>query len=84
MKEFCKKTGKNEDKVNEYLFIRKRNATVNKKVVKFVEALWRMIFYTTFCVFGYQALFVPTSERIDSKNLGRGHCLALRNPMRNP
>jgi hypothetical protein len=34
---------------------------VERKTVKFVEALWRFIFYTTFSVVGYYALFVPTA-----------------------
>lgn len=31
----------------------------NRRIVKFVEALWRFIFYSLFCVVGYYALFVP-------------------------
>jgi len=30
-----------------------------RRVVKFVEALWRFIFYSVFCIVGYRALFVP-------------------------
>lgn len=33
----------------------------SRRIVKFVEALWRCIFYSMFCVIGYNALFVPTT-----------------------
>ncbi len=45
--------------MNKYLWQRKRNAVINRKIVKYVEAFWRAIFYITFCVLGYYALFTP-------------------------
>lgn len=32
---------------------------VGRKITKFVEAAWRFLFYSAFCILGYQALFVP-------------------------
>ena len=45
--------------VQEYLWNTRRNKSTSKKIVKFVEALWRFLFYTYFCFVGYRALFVP-------------------------
>ena len=33
--------------------------TASKKITKFVEALWRFLFYSYFCYLGYMALFQP-------------------------
>ncbi len=33
----------------------------HQKIVKFVEAFWRAVFYTGFSIIGYYALFVPTT-----------------------
>lgn len=32
---------------------------IDQKISKFVEALWRFIFYSVFCIVGYNTLFVP-------------------------
>lgn len=40
---------------------RKKNLIVQKKTVKYVEAAWRFLFYSAFCVLGFNALFVPTT-----------------------
>ena len=45
--------------VNKYLWTRKRNSAFTKKIVKFVEALWRFLLYTGCCIIGFRALFVP-------------------------
>ena len=45
--------------VNRYLWHRKRNALFNRKITKYIEAFWRFIFYSAFCILGYQVLFVP-------------------------
>ena len=45
--------------MNKYLSDRKRHTIMNGKIVKFCEAFWRALFYATFCVVGYYALFVP-------------------------
>lgn len=50
-----------ESEVLEYLWNSRRNRSAEKKIVKFVEALWRLLFYSYFCFVGYKALFVPTT-----------------------
>jgi len=57
--EYCKLSGMEDTDVNDYLWNRKRHISTQKKVVKYVEAFWRAIFYITFSVMGYYALFVP-------------------------
>ena len=47
--------------MKKYLWARKKNEITHRKVVKFVEASWRFLFYTTFVVLGYNALFVPNT-----------------------
>lgn len=37
--------------------IKRQNKALNKKIVKFVEAFWRMMFYAIFVVVGIQTLF---------------------------
>jgi hypothetical protein len=36
-----------------------RNAISNKKFVKFTEASWRFLFYSTFVILGYRTLYTP-------------------------
>ena len=50
-----------EDAVNTYIWNLRRNRSSNQKVQKFVEALWRFIFYLAFCIIGYRTLFIPTT-----------------------
>ena len=50
-----------ESDVLQYLWNSRRNESADKKIVKFVEALWRFLFYSYFCIIGFRALFVPTS-----------------------
>ena len=38
---------------------KRHNIACDKKITKFVEAMWRFLLYTYFCYLGYQALFVP-------------------------
>eukprot|EP01038_Epipyxis_sp_PR26KG_P005920 gene5920-8165_t len=59
IKKYCADTGRKELDVNSYLLQRKKHSIINRKIVKFVEACWRFIFYFSFCIFGYFALFVP-------------------------
>jgi TLC domain len=63
VKAFCSRPGikLNASVVNEYLWTRRRNAASTKKVVKFVEALWRFLLYVGCCLIGYQTLFVPAT-----------------------
>ena len=57
------------DLVLQYYQIKSNNVKRRKKVVKFVEALWRLIFYGVFCYVGYNALFVPQTAEwiVDTK-----------------
>ncbi len=57
------------DLVLQYYQIKSNNVKRRKKVVKFVEALWRLIFYGVFCYVGYNALFVPKTAEwiVDTK-----------------
>eukprot|EP01036_Dinobryon_divergens_P028877 gene28877-37889_t len=56
---YCNASGRMEDDVNSYLWSRKRHLLIRKKIVKYVEAFWRAIFYVSFSVVGYYALFTP-------------------------
>jgi hypothetical protein len=58
---FSAKTKIQRDIVESYIKIRRRNATIGRKVDKFVEALWRFLFYGAFTILGYHCLFVPTT-----------------------
>ena len=49
----------NRDYISNYVWERYKKTVINKKVIKFVEALWRFIFYTVFSVIGYKTLFTP-------------------------
>jgi hypothetical protein len=42
-----------------YLSNRSFAVTAHKKLVKFVEAFWRTVFYLAFSILGFYALFVP-------------------------
>ncbi len=55
--DFCKSNNLDLALVRSYLKLRGRNASVEKKIIKFVEAFWRGLFYTMFVVIGYQTLF---------------------------
>jgi ceramide synthetase len=50
-----------KEEIRRYLWERKRHMINHQKIVKFVEAFWRAIFYTSFSFIGYRALFVPTT-----------------------
>mmetsp|Transcript_7059 Transcript_7059/g.10559 ORF Transcript_7059/g.10559 Transcript_7059/m.10559 type:complete len:386 (-) Transcript_7059:192-1349(-) len=55
-----KQSGMSIEEVNDEIWSRRRSLVQNKKMVKFIEASWRFIFYTAFCIMGYYTLFVPT------------------------
>jgi len=59
LKIFCSRTGRTEASVNKYFVDRKKHNVTRNKIVKFCEAFWRALFYATFCILGYNALFVP-------------------------
>jgi ceramide synthetase len=45
--------------VNTYIWRKRRKAIQNRKIVKFVEAVWRFIFYLVFEIVGYYTLVKP-------------------------
>ena len=59
IEECAKSSGRKAIDVRKYLWERKRDQIVKSKIVKFVEAFWRFLFYSCFCILGYNALFVP-------------------------
>lgn len=61
VKSICESAQLSEKDVNEYLWSRRRNTAINKKVTKFVEALWRFVFYAFFNYLGIKALFFPST-----------------------
>ena len=66
---YSKSKGLKGDLTLQYYQMKCNNTKRKKKVVKFVEALWRLIFYGVFCYVGYHALFVPKTAEwiIDTK-----------------
>ena len=58
--QICKSSQLKFEAVQRYLWSRKRNDFVSRKVSKFMEAFWRFLMYGVFCVIGYYTLFVPT------------------------
>lgn len=84
MKKFCAENCQfSSFGVNKYLWARRRNAALNKKVAKFGEASWRFIFYTVFCIIGYHTLFIPeTASWIsDTRNHWKNWPLHAMTPM---
>ena len=49
-----------EEEVSSYVWDRRHDFVNNRKVVKFVEAVWRFIFYLVFEIVGYFTLVSPT------------------------
>jgi len=74
VKAYCQTSGRKALDVKKYLWTRRRNSVTKARIVKYVEALWRFIFYSTFCVLGYYVLFVPTTAAwiIDSNEYFEG------------
>jgi ceramide synthetase len=72
--DFCKESGRQVADVKKYLTTRKRHHVNKKKIVKYVEAFWRFIFYSSFSYLGYRTLFVPeVAEWVqDTKNHWEG------------
>ena len=67
---YCERSGRTSYDVKKYLWMRRRNEVTRRKIVKYVEAMWRCLFYTAFCILGYQTLFVPETASwiVDTKN----------------
>ena len=57
--EFCAKSGRKKEEVDAYIWGRRRQAQKQRKVIKYVEALWRFFFYAAFCVVGVHTLLLP-------------------------
>ena len=56
----AKQTGLSESEVKRYIWNRNRDEVNRRKVVKFGEAMWRSMFYCSFCVLGFITLCRPT------------------------
>jgi ceramide synthetase len=54
----------NETDLNKYIWASRRNLVNTRKVVKFTEALWRLIFYSAFIVLGVFSLFFCPKTQI--------------------
>lgn len=50
-----------EEDIVKYTWHLRRNRSNSMKTKKFVEAVWRFIFYSVFCYVGYDTLFVPAT-----------------------
>ena len=58
--QICRESNFKKDYVVSYIKIIRKNKIAERKIVKFTEALWRFIFYFTFCVVGSRTLFTPS------------------------
>lgn len=60
--------------INRYLWAKRRDTAQKLKIVKFVEALWRFIFYGVFVVIGVYALVYPVLQpwMVDTEQLWVG------------
>lgn len=52
-------TGLNKTQIKRYVWNKHRNEVNERKLTKFSEAMWRAMFYTSFCVLGYVTLCLP-------------------------
>ena len=57
----CNRIRYTESRVHEYLWNVRHNSSAEMKIVKFVEAFWRFLFYSYFCFVGYRILFIPVA-----------------------
>jgi hypothetical protein len=55
--------------VNSCIWKINRNSGTEKRITKFVEAIWRLVFYGIFVWFGYRSLFTPQARKwvLDTK-----------------
>ena len=56
---FAKENGIKAEKIHNYMWKKRKNMGTEKKITKFVESIWRFVFYGIFVVQGYLALFTP-------------------------
>jgi hypothetical protein len=60
---YCKEMNVDAEYVNHYLWGKRRHDVTSGKIVKFIEAFWRFIFYSIFCIMGIIGLFYnPTTK----------------------
>jgi ceramide synthetase len=56
---FCRQSGRKKEEVDSYIWDRRRLVQQKRKIIKYVEALWRFFFYAAFCIMGVYTLFLP-------------------------
>lgn len=56
---FAKKHGFKADEIHNYIWAKRKNTGTEKKITKFVESMWRFVFYAIFLILGYLTLFHP-------------------------
>lgn len=56
----AEESGLSKVEVKKYIWNRNRDEVNHRKVVKFGEAMWRSMFYTSFCLLGVVTLCFPT------------------------
>lgn len=66
---FAKKHKVKVADVNSCLWKIRKNTGTERRITKFVEAIWRLVFYGIFVWFGYKSLFTPETREwvLDSK-----------------
>ena len=66
---FAKKHKVKVAEVNSCLWKIRKNTGTERRITKFVEAIWRLVFYGIFVWFGYKSLFTPETREwvLDSK-----------------
>lgn len=71
---FTKKNKLDIDDVNDCIWKMNKNIGVEKRITKFVEAIWRFVFYSIFVWFGIKSLFTPETASwvLDSKKNWEG------------
>ena len=57
--DFAKENGLEAERIHDYIWKKRKNIGTEKKITKFVESIWRFVFYAIFVVQGYLALFTP-------------------------
>jgi hypothetical protein len=59
VKAIAKTTNVGLQEVNKYVWEVRKLDSANMRMTKFVEAIWRFVFYSLFCILGIKALFYP-------------------------
>jgi ceramide synthetase len=59
VKAFAKKHNYTIAEVDNIIWLRNKNVMTERKITKFVEAIWRFVFYANFVVYGAYVLFYP-------------------------